>query len=150
MNEEAGTPSKSLTTKGRGRVGKGFRAHAGAQDWWIKWADAKGIPRVNIPIVKPDMIRWMEFQLRYQGNPETYQKGVVPEEKDIAVWLAWERDQKSWAQIAGEVYPGEDFESARRKARHAHRRVWAYWIKGKKHKTGPQVRMERLMPSVVV
>lgn len=126
--------------------GIGFRAHARAQDWWVKWADEHGIPRENIPLLKPSVIRWMEFRLDDQRNPETYQKGVVPEAKDIAVWLAWERDQKSWAQIADEFYQGEDLEAGRRKARHAHRRVWKYLIKGKKHKTGAQLRMERMLP----
>lgn len=98
-------------------------------------------------MLKPDLIRWMEFQLDYQRNPETYQKGVVPEASDISVWLARERDQKSWAQIAEGVYPRENLESARRKARHAHERVWKYLIKGKPHKTGAQLRMERLMSS---
>lgn len=89
----------------------------------------------------------MELALEDQRAPETYQKWSVPEVRDITVWLAWERDQMSWAQIADEVYPGEILESARRKARHAHERVWKYLIKGKKHKTGAQLLAERLLSS---
>lgn len=95
---------------------------------------------------KEDEIKWLEWRLIDQEDPDSYQKDVVPEAEDIKVWLARERDKLSWSKIIKEIYKATAYnqEAAKSKARRAYARVERYLKKGKGHLTGGELQTKKM------
>lgn len=53
---------------------------------------------------KEDTIRWVEHRLAEQKNERLYQRSV-PDAMDLEIWLAKERDDQSWNQLARKYFP---------------------------------------------
>lgn len=77
---------------------------------------------------KEDEIRWVEWELRRARHGADWEKSAIAEYPlDLEVWLAKERDKKSWKQIGDQLYSKRMRPEARRsEARRAHNRVERY------------------------
>jgi hypothetical protein len=88
---------------------------------------------------KKDKINWVEWELRrarHGGGPLTV---LADRPVDLDVWLAKERDGKSWREIADAHFPKQATEAGRSEARRSHARVQDYleerWIESREQKT---------------
>jgi hypothetical protein len=88
---------------------------------------------------KKDKVNWVEWELRrarHGGGPVTH---LADQPVDLEVWLAKERDGKSWREIADAQFPKLKTEAGRSEARRSHVRVQDYlenrWVESQDQKT---------------
>ncbi len=88
---------------------------------------------------KDDKINWVQWELRrarHGGGPVTI---LADRPVDLEVWLAKERDGRSWRQLALAHFPKLKTEAGRSEARRSHARVQDYlegrWVESQDQKT---------------
>ena len=76
---------------------------------------------------KEDEIRWVEHEFRRARYGADWEKSAIAERPvDLEIWLAKERDKKSWKEIGDFYFPKSKLEARRSEARRAYARVERY------------------------
>jgi hypothetical protein len=88
---------------------------------------------------RTDKVSWVEWELRrarHGGGAVTH---LAERPVDLEVWLAKERDGKSWRELAETHFPKQATEAGRSEARRSHGRVQDYlegrWVESRDQKT---------------
>ena len=82
-----------------------------------------------MPWPKEDEIRWVEWELRRARYGADWEKSAIAEcPRDLEIWLAKERDKKSWREIGDLYFSGArmKLEARRSEARRAYNRIKRY------------------------
>jgi len=77
---------------------------------------------------KEDEIRWVEWELRRARHGADWEKSAIAQYPiDLEIWLAKERDKRSWQEIGNQFYGKQLKPEARRsEARRGYERVERY------------------------
>ena len=88
---------------------------------------------------KKDKISWVEWELRRARHGGGVVTHLAERPVDLEVWLAKERDGKSWREVAHAHFPKLNTEAGRSEARRSYGRVHDYveerWVESREQKT---------------